>query len=159
MQLIRIVDLFDLPLANIQPMRQESRTQDHRFIDRLVAEYADGTNRFALPGEALYGVYCRERMIAVGGLNRDPFLVDSDVGRVRHVYVLSDFRRQGVGTLLLQQIVDEARQYFRLLTLRTFSEDAAGFYVSLRFQPTSEIPQATHVLVLNGTQIDTDFHG
>lgn len=142
----RIVRLHDLPRLEIHPLRLESQRQSHRFIDRLITEYESGTNRFALPGEALYGVYSGERLIAVGGFNRDPFLADSDIGRVRHVYVLSEFRRQGIGTRLLRRIIDEARLHFRLLTLRTFSEDAAKFYVALGFALTSEIPNATHAL-------------
>ena len=141
--------LYDLSQEEIRLLLSESIAQGHRFIDRLVKEYADGTNRFALPDEALYGVYCDEQLVAIGGLNRDPFLADDDVGRVRHVYVLSGFRRQGVGTRLLHQVIDDARQHFRLLTLRTFSEDAVRFYVVLGFQPTSEIPNATHVLSLD----------
>ena len=105
----RTVRLHELPLSEIQSLRLESQKQGHRFIARFVTEYKDGTNRFALPGEALFGVYDDERLIAIGGLNRDPFLendsvVNDGVGRVRHVYVLTEFRRQGVGTLLLESI-------------------------------------------------------
>jgi len=145
---IVIKPLCHLSKPDIQPLLSESIAQGHRFIDRLITEYEDGTNRFTLPGEALFGVYSGEQLIAIGGLNHDPFLADDEVGRVRHVYVLSEFRRQGVGTLLLRQIIDVACRHFRLLTLRTFSEDAATFYVALGFQETSEILHATHVLVL-----------
>ena len=57
-----------------------------------------------------------------------------------------------MGTLLLRKIIDEARQHFRLLTLRTFSEDAATFYVALGFQSTSKVPNATHALWLDAKE-------
>ena len=148
MQTISTSVLHNLQALDLQPLLQESQVQGYSFIDRLVSEYEDGTNRFALPDEALFGVYADEQLIAIGGLNRDPFLENNDIGRVRHVYVLADFRRQGVGTLLLRHIIEAARPHFRLLTLRTFNEDAAKFYVSLGFQSTNEMPNATHILSL-----------
>lgn len=148
MQNIDIVRIEQLPLADLQPLLQEARQQGFEFLDRLVEEYLDGTNQFAQPGEALFGVYSGQRMIAIGGLNRDPYLQESDTGRVRHVYVLSAWRGQGVGKQLVQRIIDEARHHYRLLTLRTFTEPASKFYCTIGFQTEPEIPGATHHLVL-----------
>jgi GNAT superfamily N-acetyltransferase len=101
-----------------------------------------------LPGEALFGMYEAGRLLAIGGLNRDPFLHDPQVGRVRHVYVLSAYRRQGMGRLLMQGIIEAARQSYQLLTLRTFTEPAASFYQALGFRTEPPIPAATHHLQL-----------
>jgi GNAT superfamily N-acetyltransferase len=145
---VRIVRLYDLPLPDIQPLMLESRTEHHRFVDRLVDEYVSGSNRFALPGEALYATYAGDTMVGVGGLNRDPYVNPDDTGRVRHLYVLPGWRGRGVGRRLMQQIVDEASDNFSMLTLRTFSPDASQFYVTIGFEPVSDIETVTHRLLL-----------
>jgi GNAT superfamily N-acetyltransferase len=147
---IEIVRLEQLPMGDLQPLLEESRAQGFEFLDRLVAEYASGTNRFDKPGEALFGVYRGRILIAVGGLNQDPYLPESDIARVRHVYVLSTWRNQGIGKLLMHAIIGEAKGRFRLLTLRTFSAEADGFYRAIGFQTQPELQGATHHLVLDG---------
>ena len=142
------VQLFDLPLADIQPLVVESRAQNHHFVNRLVNQYVDGSNRFDQPGEALYAAYVGDQMVGVGGLNVDPYIDDSGAGRVRHLYVLADWRGRGVGRRLMQQIVDEARRHFSVLTLRTFNPDAARFYVAIGFEAVSNVESVTHRLVL-----------
>jgi GNAT superfamily N-acetyltransferase len=135
-----------LDLTELQPLLVESRTQGFKFLDTLVDEYASGVNRFALPGEGLFGLYNATELLAIGGLNLDPFLHDPLVGRVRHLYVVADWRRQGLGRALMEEIIHTARSHFRLLTLRTFSEPAARFYLALGFATTPPIPNATHHL-------------
>jgi GNAT superfamily N-acetyltransferase len=148
MQHIDIVQIEQLSLADLQPLLPEARQQGFEFLDRLVEEYFGGINQFTQPGEALFGVYSDQHMIAIGGLNRDPYLQEGDTGRVRHVYVLSSWRGQGVGKQLVQRIIDEARRHYRLLTLRTLTEPASKFYCAIGFQMKPEIFAATHHLVL-----------
>jgi GNAT superfamily N-acetyltransferase len=145
-----IVRLEQLPTGDLHPLLEESREQGYEFLDRLVAEYASGINRFDKPGEALFGVYRGRKLIAVGGLNQDPYLSETDIARVRHVYVLSACRNQGIGKKLMQAIIGEAKGRFHLLTLRTFSAEADGFYRAIGFQTKPEIQGATHHLVLSG---------
>lgn len=148
MQNIDVVQIEQLSLADLQPLLQEARQQGFEFLDRLVEEYLDGTNQFRQPGEALFGGYSGQQLVAIGGLNRDPYLQEADTGRVRHVYVLSPWRGQGVGKQLVQRIIDEARHHYRLLTLRTLTEPASKFYCAIGFQTKLEVPGATHYLVL-----------
>jgi GNAT superfamily N-acetyltransferase len=150
MKNIEIIRLGKLPMDDLQPLVEESHDQGFEFLNRLVAEYASGINRFDKPGEALFGVYCDDNLIAVGGLNQDPYLSESDIARVRHVYVLLAWRNQGIGKQLMQAIIGEAKGRFRLLTLRTFSAEADGFYRAIGFQTKPEIQAATHHLVLSG---------
>ena len=134
-------------MAELTPLLTESRAEGHHFVDRLVDEFVDGRNRFDQPGEALYSVYTDGQLVAVGGLNRDPYLSDEKAGRVRHVYVLPAFRRQGVGRLLMQAIIAAARSsHFRLLTLRTVNPAADQFYRALGFRSDSDVEEATHHL-------------
>ena len=51
----------------------EARLSGHHFLDRLIAEWRSGTNRFDNPGECLIGLFDSERPVAFGGLSRDPF--------------------------------------------------------------------------------------
>jgi GNAT superfamily N-acetyltransferase len=145
---IQVVRIEQLPIEDLQPLLEESRAQGFTFVDRLATEYLDGTNRFAGPTEALFGIYCDRRLVAIGGLNRDPYLQQAATGRVRHVYVLAAWRGQGIGRRLVGRIIAEARPHYRLLTLRTVSEQADRFYRAIGFQTEPEIPNATHHLVL-----------
>ncbi len=149
MATLEIRRLTALPTDDLQPLLAESRVQGFRLLDTLADEYASGVNRFAKPGEALFGVYAGATLVAIGGLNRDPYGQDAAQGRVRHVYVLDAWRRQGVGKRLMAAIVDAARGPFTVLTLRTFSADADRFYRAVGFRPTPELEQATHCLVLS----------
>jgi GNAT superfamily N-acetyltransferase len=146
---VDIVRLGKLPLDDLQPLLVESREQGFEFLDRLVAEYHSGANRFAGAGEALFGVYSDRRMIAIGGLNRDPYQPGGDTGRVRRVYVLTAWRRQGIGRFLVETIIDEAKLFFARLTLRTLHESAGEFYRAIGFQTEPKIEDATHHFVLS----------
>jgi GNAT superfamily N-acetyltransferase len=148
MKNIEIVRLEKLPMQDLQLLVEESRAQGYEFIDRLISEYADGTNQFKKPGESLFGVYFDQQLVAIGGLNRDPYLSQPDIGRVRHLYVLSAWRKQGIGKQLVQAIIAAAKGRFRLLTVRTFSAEADGFYRAIGFQTKPEIDGATHHLAL-----------
>jgi len=97
MDKIEIRKLLELPVAELQPLLDESRAEGFEFMDRLLAEYLNGSNQFNEPREVLFGAYCGLKLIAIGGLNRDPYLTDSDIARVRHLYVLSAWRNKGIG--------------------------------------------------------------
>jgi N-acetylglutamate synthase-like GNAT family acetyltransferase len=135
-------------IEQIAPLVSDADADGHRFVKRMVAEWHDGTNRFASPGEHLYGVHCEGTIVAVGGLNVDPYLADSAVGRVRHVYVARSQRRSGVGSMLLHRIVEDAHGVFDLLRLRTYNPDAAAFYVARGFSEVREDEFCTHELQL-----------
>jgi hypothetical protein len=145
---ITIIRLGELPLHDLQPLLAESREQGFEFVTRLVTEYLAGINQFRRPGEVLFGVYCEQQLIAIGGLNRDPYAQESEIGRVRHVYVLAAWRNQGIGKQLVARIIQEARPYFHVLTLRTFTRPAAEFYEAIGFKTEPEIDNATHHLCL-----------
>ena len=148
MKNIKLIKLKQLPINDLQPLLEDSREQGFEMVDQLVTDYINGSNQFRKPGEALFGVYCDQRLIAIGGLNHDPYLADGETGRVRRVYVLASWRGQGVGKLLVQRIIDEARRHYCLLTLRAMTEAASQFYDAIGFQTKPEVYEATHHLVL-----------
>jgi GNAT superfamily N-acetyltransferase len=144
---IEIKQLDDLVAAEVQPLLLASETEGFTFVRRLVEGYASGHNRFAQPGERLFGAFAAGEMVGVGGLNRDPYWVgETAVGRVRHLYVLPEWRRQGVGQQIMAAIMAHGRGHFQRLMLRTFNPLAATFYLSLGFQATPDAADATHQL-------------
>lgn len=145
---IVIVRLKEMPLADIRPLLDESHKQGFGYVEWLVNDFVDGANRFDQPGEALFAVYNRSQLIAIGGLSHDPYLPDIDVGRVRRVYVLSSWRRMGIGKRLVQQIIAEARLHFSLLTLGTFDHRGDKFYRALGFHAKPVPYGATHCMEL-----------
>lgn len=132
-------------IESLTDLAAESEREGFRFVRRLIDEYESGVNRFDRPGEALF--LCRQgsAIVALGGLNCDPYSGQNDAGRVRRFYVAAGMRRRGVGSLLLQTIISEAKHRFTLLTLRTDTAAAASFYEAHGFTPTREFPDTTHV--------------
>jgi GNAT superfamily N-acetyltransferase len=137
-----------LPLPGLDDLLAEARTEGYDFIDTLVDDWASAANRFDGPGEALFGCFEAGVLVAVGGLNVDPFAGDPQTGRIRRVYVQSQGRNRGVGAALMKVLVDEARKSFKCVRLRAESPDAARLYERLGFRPI-ENPDATHVLAFD----------
>jgi GNAT superfamily N-acetyltransferase len=131
------------PWPSLQPLVEESRREGFRFLERLQADFLDGSNRFDAPGETLLGAWEGERLIAAGGLNRDPYSPEPRVGRLRHLYVTAECRRSGVGRALVEALVRAAEPHFDLLRLRTDTHAAARFYERLGFTPAASA-DATH---------------
>jgi GNAT superfamily N-acetyltransferase len=72
----------------------------------------------------------------------------SRVGRVRHVYVSAASRNQGIGSLLVREVIGAARHSFDRLRLRTNDPHAARFYEQLGFLRYEDDLSATHELDL-----------
>jgi GNAT superfamily N-acetyltransferase len=139
-------------MEEIRSLALEARSEGFRFMERLCVEMESGENRFDKPGEALFGIYESEELLAVGGLNIDTYASDERVGRVRRVYVRPSRRMYGLGVLLLGTIVEHAKPNFDLLTLRTDSETASAFFYSLGFENEPPGNNYTHYLRLADTE-------
>ncbi len=139
----------DLQAITISHLVKESETEGYRFLSRLVNDFQDGTNRFNKPGEALFSVHNEAGdVVAIGGVNQSPFSVDKQVARLQRFYVLDDARRQGVGSLLLKQIIDHSRATFNEVTIRTESSKADAFYRANGFELDDSASETTHVMQL-----------
>jgi GNAT superfamily N-acetyltransferase len=136
------------PDAELGALVAESEQAGLRFVRRLVEEWASGANRFDRPGEALFGAWVDGRLVGVCGLNADPYAAEARVGRVRHLYVLSAFRRSGVGQRLIAEVIRAARGPFDTLRLRTDNAGAARLYEALGFRRTTPATHCTHVMDL-----------
>ena len=141
--------LRDLPVGLLDALVVESGPAGFRFVRRLVEEWVSGANRFDRSGEAFFVARVDGNVVGVGGLNLDPYSAEDRVGRLRHLYVLSQSRRLGVGRYLVAEIVAAAENSFDMLRLRTGNPSAARFYEALGFRPAgAAIKDATHVMEL-----------
>ncbi|MCU0547614.1 MAG: GNAT family N-acetyltransferase [Oscillatoriaceae cyanobacterium Prado104] len=148
MDSIDIARIAEIESLSIDHLVKESLSQEFRFVERLIREYRSGFNCFDNPGEILLVASDRGRAIAIGGLNRDPYFNDPKVGRLRHLYVESVWRRQGIGSLLVDRLILEAAKYYQLLTLRTDTPAADKFYRELGFKTHPNWEHTTHHLQL-----------
>ena len=72
----------------------DAEADGRRMVSRLIAEWSGGSNRFDRRGERAYVAVAEGRVVAVCGLNVDPFAGDGSVGRVRRFYVEAAHRRR-----------------------------------------------------------------
>ena len=105
-------------------------------------------NDFSKYGEILFGIFISDMCIGIGGLNIDPFVNNSKIGRIRHVYISQKYRRKGYASLLMRKIIKFAAKHFKLLRLYTENPIASSFYKSLGFIQSNSI-KVTHVLQLD----------
>jgi GNAT superfamily N-acetyltransferase len=133
--------------AGFGELLAESERGRFRMLERLRAEWVNGTDRFERRGEILVGAFADERLIGAGGRNVDPFAGDPRTGRVRHLYVAQDFRKKGVGRLLMDCILTDAGMYFRRLNVRA-PVGAFGFYEHLGFERVEGSDTVSHRLIL-----------
>jgi GNAT superfamily N-acetyltransferase len=141
----RIALPLPLPLSGFDFLRAEARAEGYNFLDKMVREWETGANRFDAPGEILLGCLDEGNLVAVGGLNRDPFAARPEIGRLRRVYVRAAWRKKGIGAMLVAALVMQARGHFRCVRLRAENAAAARLYERMGFVPIAD-PDATHIL-------------
>ncbi|NNP69839.1 GNAT family N-acetyltransferase [Acinetobacter sp. Ac_5812] len=130
----RVERSLKLP-AQIDVLIQYSEREGFRFLNRLKQDFKSGTNCFDQIGEALFVVFDQhDSLIAVGGLNQDPFAESKSVGRLRRFYIHPDYRDKKIGTYFLMHIEQYAKTYFERLDLFTDTAQAAHFYQSRGYQ-------------------------
>ena len=146
--LVVVEPLHDLASSSVGELVAESEQFGLRLVRRLADEWATGANRFDRSGEILLGAFIDQRLVGVCGLNVDPYASDERVGRVRHLYVLSAFRRRGVGRQLMERVMQAAHGRFDVVRLRTNDPAAARLYEALGFRRDVGQRDYTHVVKL-----------
>jgi GNAT superfamily N-acetyltransferase len=143
-----LIQKIELPVPGLESLQSEAQAEGYDFIDTLVEEWASAENRFDAPGEILCGHLDQGRLVAVGGLNCDPFAGRPDMGRIRRVYVRPAWRDKGIGRALVIALVEHARTRFHSVRLRAENADAARLYERIGFAPIDS-SEATHSLIFD----------
>ncbi|MGG1721450.1 GNAT family N-acetyltransferase [Bacillus wiedmannii] len=128
---------------------QESKEEGFNFLIRLISEYENKINIFNKTGEYLYGIFQGEKLIGIGGLNEDPYSENNKIGRVRRFYIAKEYRRKGLGRLLLVRIISDAKKHFNIVVLNTDTVQGDKFYTSSGFVKGIKFVGASHYLNLH----------
>jgi GNAT superfamily N-acetyltransferase len=139
-----IIQIYEWPAAAIAELLAESESEGFRFVRRAQDEWLSGANRFANEGEAIFGVFEGERLVAIGGINRE----SGRCGRLRRFYVRRDGRRKGIGGQLVQHVLAFARRHYSRVELRCDTDVADRFYRAVGFSRTSAVSGVTHAMDL-----------
>ena len=142
-----VVIINDESIVQLEELAQNALEDGYRIVRKTIDQWIDGTNRFSDEREVLYGVKDGEMYIAIGGLNIDPYLMDEDVGRVRHIYVHTDYRNRGIGKFLFQKVMKEKAEHFKVVRLSTNNEAAMDLYESNGFKKVVEF-KASHIKII-----------
>lgn len=141
----KLMKINNLDTIDLNKLVNESKEEGFCFLTRLVNDYKNGTNTFNKFGEALYGVFTgRGVLVAIGGLNIDPFSSEQIIGRIRRFYVCKEYRRSGIGSMLLTKIIENAKNYFHVLVLYTDTNQGDQFYRSYGFIKGNDYSNSTH---------------
>ncbi|CAN7683218.1 GNAT family N-acetyltransferase [Mesorhizobium amorphae] len=124
-------------------LMEESRLEGYWMLVRLADGWTSRRNRFLKHGEALFGVWQGREVVGVCGLNIDPYFDGREQGRVRHLFVSAQHRRNGVGRMLVETVVDRARRHFAALNTRA-PQEAFAFYEGLGFKAVKGEEFVTH---------------
>ncbi|WP_142337566.1 GNAT family N-acetyltransferase [Bacillus sp. AFS059628] len=127
---------------------QESKKEGFNFLIKLKSEYKNKTNTFNKTGECLYGLFQGEKLIGIGGLNEDPYSENNKIGRLRRFYIAKDYRRIGLGNLLLKQLLSHAEKYFKVVVLHTDTKQGDAFYIANGFVKGELFKGSSHYKVL-----------
>ena len=145
--MIQILEVKEIPFEGFSVLLAESEKEGYNFLRRLETAWRNGTNRFSLTGEGLYRAVNDGELIGIGGINLDPFQNNKRIGRLRRFYIKQSWRKQGVGSMLLNHILENHWVYFEEITLRTHSQIARFFYEKNGFKKIPNEINHTHKIV------------
>ncbi|PEX94047.1 GNAT family N-acetyltransferase [Bacillus cereus] len=138
----------DVLKYEINHLVQESKEEGFNFLTKLVNEYETEINTFNKTGECLYGIFQEEMLIGIGGLNKNPCIEDNKIGRLRRFYISKDYRRIGLGKLLLNRLLSHAEKYFQVVVLHTDTKQGDMFYTANGFVKGKIYKGSSHYKVL-----------
>ncbi|HMG09908.1 MAG TPA: GNAT family N-acetyltransferase [Mucilaginibacter sp.] len=147
--MVSIISISETDIYKLAGLAGRADAEGFLFVQRTIDEWHSGKQRFSDKGEGLWQILVNGQLVGIGGLSRDPYLNDELAGRVRHVFILPEFRNKGYGKQLLRHIINTASRHFKVLTLFTENPAAALVYEHLSFRPVTE-HKITHRLDLTG---------
>ncbi|MGN6180813.1 MAG: GNAT family N-acetyltransferase [Mucilaginibacter sp.] len=141
----QLIEITDQNFFLVHDLKDEAKREGYAFVERTIDDWHNGNNKFSAPGENLWGLISGTDLIGIGGLNRDPYTAMAGIGRVRHLYIRPQYRRNGYATMLMLKIISAARQDFTALRLFTDNQAAAVFYKTLGFQQVDDV-KVSHII-------------
>src|SRR5688500_13328129 len=120
-----------IPIAGFERLLEESLTEGFGHLQRLLDDWRSGANRFDAAGGTLLGAFDDGALVAVCGLNHDPFAQKKRIGRIRRLYVAASHRGRSLGRMLVTELINRGRTNFDVLTVRTGTDGGAEFYERL----------------------------
>lgn len=136
-----------IPFNGFLKLKEISQEEGYQFLVRLEQEWLSGKNQFNQPGEGLFKISVHKEIVGIGGINQDPYSNNKQVGRIRRFYVHPSWRKKGIGTVLLNHIIDTKGRKFSVIQLRTDTEIGRKFYERNGFVKVSGHTEFTHRLV------------
>ncbi|PGD59224.1 GNAT family N-acetyltransferase [Bacillus wiedmannii] len=143
-----IQQIEDLMIYEHDYLVQESKEEGFNFLIKLKSEYENKINIFNKTGECLYGIFQGEKLIGIGGLNKDPYTENNKIGRLRRFYISKHYRRKGLGNLLLNRLLLHAEKYFKVVVLHTDTKQGDVFYNANGFVKGEVYKGSSHYKVL-----------
>ncbi len=138
-----------LPVEGFKALQQESQLEGYKFLVRLENDWFNGTNTFSSAGEGLYELRVKGALVAIGGINIDPYGESASDGRLRRFYVKEAYRRKGVGKMLVDFILQQHTANFERVSLYTGEPAAGAFYVRCGFEKVLGVEKVSHRIELN----------
>ncbi|MBD3340546.1 MAG: GNAT family N-acetyltransferase [Candidatus Lokiarchaeota archaeon] len=130
----------------IEELIHESENEGYRFLSKMFSQWNSRENQFQKENEKAIIFRENNKVIAIGGINEEPYLKRKDFGRLRGVYVLPSFRRKHVGKEIVKHLIDFGNKYYKAITLRVPDNiEAYPFYESIGFEMTNEYESVTHI--------------
>ena len=131
------VSKFTLPDQGFHNLAAEANSRGFNFVNKFQYRWEHNLCRFDRDGEKLLAISNGNTIIAFGSLCIDPYADDITIGRVRHIYVMSAYRKLGYGRLLLETLIEQPHP-FSCIRLRAGDEVAAAFYDSIGWLRTDD---------------------
>ena len=133
-----IRSLVPSDIHEIRHLATLASAEGFMFLDRFVSELQTGTITLDSPREFFLGFVAHGEIVGMGGVTPDPYVQDRQTGRVRHLYVRSDHRRESVGRKLIRELESRAFMTYSTLRLRTDTIPAARFYEAIGYHPVDD---------------------
>jgi len=139
---VRLEPVVEAMPAEFDRLRNESRAEGYRFLERLSNDWASGAMRFDQSDETLLAAYVGQVLAGIGGITVDPEIPEAL--RMRRFYVRSAFRRTGIGRAIAETLLESALRKVGVVTLNA-GPSSYRFWEALGFVPDDRAGH-THVM-------------
>ncbi|MEL6687486.1 MAG: GNAT family N-acetyltransferase [Pseudomonadota bacterium] len=141
---VEIILIKDTLPADFQRLVEGSLVESIHSMDKLQTYWRSGKERFDSNGARLFAATYQGILVGVAGVTREPDQ-SFQAMRMRRLYVLQEFRRQGIAKRLALECMRTGLQTCATLTCNAKASIAAPpFWESLGFQPI-EHASITHI--------------